>query len=401
MNSEVAITGRLGRRFQTDGCFISRFMFYLAFGVWLMACILVYQSSGTASFRGIPGYVTVFDAVRYACLIIIAVREIVFGFWDRASVIGLVVFACLGAISLNANCGYIAESCVFVLAARNMRFRSVALFSICVMTACIAIIALSSLTGFNADVIWDKETRPRHNLGFSHPNTGPALLFFVLCLWAYVRGERYGIIDAAAMLLLAICAFIPTKSRTFLVFAIALVLVASFVRLASKHSKSMDLSRILCAVPIPLLAAIQLTCASSYNGSVPWMAWANTLLSSRLKYWSQAISQYGMSAFGSSQSVSFPLDGVYVCVFSRLGIVFFVVSLAVVCVGIIQLHDKRERLLIAIIFLIALYGFTETCVIMLWFNPFLLVLGQVFGKDRATLLPSRLTENLRRGRHEA
>ncbi|NTR54817.1 hypothetical protein HQ956_09875 [Enterococcus faecium] len=210
----------------------------------------------------------------------------------------------------------------------------------------------------------------RHSLGFSHPNTLGILfcmigLNLIIIFWHY---KTHGLM--LAVLALSIINNLITDSRTsVIIMMLAIVLIPIFKFLDQKKYFT-KIRGLLIGLPI-FLCGLSYLIVARITAQNPLFSVINSMTSSRLYYYKNVYSNYGLSLFGQNIPVLSEsyvkqyflkqqfLDSTYLSLIIRYGIfLFFIFSYYVgrLISNIIK-QNNIQVLLVIILFL--LLGITE------------------------------------------
>ena len=371
-------------------------LFFIPLGVWLGAvtllasCYVAYLPYllPLAQARRLGTY------IRWSCLAVLAVRELVYGRRDCRSLIGLAIVAALVVLIFPHRSSYIFDAIWFVYVARDIPFKRIARFILVEMSVLVAFVVVGVFLGIVYDVTYDVPSRGlRHSLGFSHPNTPAALSFCIACLWTYVRGSKFSWVDVAGVMAFACIVYLVTYSRTALVLTILLLVAMALARILPRRWFTTRFVKLAVIGSILFIAVGAIVLSACYDPNVEWMSLLNKLFSGRLSWGHDALVQLGAPPFGQSTSAlkrsSFDrytlqwrdntqglvVDDLYVQLVVFFGWVFLAAVLAICTASMARLYQEGRLRVLAILILFALYGVFETCPSNLMFNPFLLLLA--------------------------
>ena len=369
---------------------LGQILFFVAFGVWLAARILWTTWYVAPIVKMAP-----LDNIRAFCLATLLVRELVYGRRDLRSLVGFVVAAALAAIAFSVNHRYFFDGICFIFAARDIPFARIARFAFAEMAALVVFVIATSLLGITTDALYEVGSNrgTRHALGFGHPNTAPAFSVFAFFLWAYLRGSRYSWGDAVGMLAIEGFLFYLTNSRTALALAILLVALMMVARYAPTSWRKAKTVKVLGIGSVLIVTAFTIVLCILYDPEISWMNQLDSLLSGRLRLSHEALQKYGISLLG--QDVAFGggsnynrmtgewvtsanalvVDNMYVRILVQCGLLFFLTSLALCAAATRQLYKQNQLRMLAIVWVIALYGMMENCSSYLYFDIFLFLLS--------------------------
>lgn len=372
-------------------------LFFVPFCVWFGMNLLWVSTFAEI----IVQFITVKDAravilySRWICLGVLAVRELAVGRHDRASLLGLLAAAFFAAMAfpMIETHYYLFDTVWFVYAARDISFKRIAKVIFVEMTSLYVLIVFLALIGVTENAPFQDTARGiRYGLGFSSPNAAPVYSVFIFCVWAYLRGSRYGWVDALGMVAIECSLFSATDSRTALVLGFAL----AALMLAPKFVRSQKPRRVFgaCVVgSVAVLAVLSFALCAFYDPEVGWMALLDKATSARLSFGHQAFEMFGTPLFGQKVIVGTTntfnrftgeftakapymiIDNTYIRTLVFCGWAALVAGVAVVTATLFKLYRRAEYRLLAIVFVIILYSVMEAVSANLYYDPFLFLIS--------------------------
>lgn len=391
---------------EKDDSFASKALFFLAFGTWIAAWLL----KGHSTAAGILSPFVNYSYVHNACLIVLAIREVLFGKWNRLTFLGFCLFAFLAYMANEAVLRTVFDAVCFTFCARNVPFRTIARFVFIELTILFLLVVTCSLIGVIPDTIINRSNRIRHHLGFAHPNTCCAIAFFLLCIWVYLREKEFGVIDLVATIALFAVLFALTDSRTSFIMACALAICAFTWKFIPRWIFRSRIFMLLSISSVALCAIIGISLALFYDPSIGWMKALNSLLSGRLGLGHNLIEQHGIHLFAQQIDYSKPttydvktasyistgktqsiiIDCTYVKLLESCGLLFLLITLGLtIAVGKKTWSNQQWYLLLVIAF-IAIHGMSENYCMYAQYDVFLLLIGQLFYPHRKFTEPAAL-----------
>lgn len=204
----------------------------------------------------------------------------------------------------------------------------------------------------------------RYNFGFTHPNTFSIMLFNVILMWVYIHYEKINKINIGLIFGMTIIAYWFTKTRTFLLDMICLIIMLLFAEGKKKNQ------RIISAVArfvTPVLAGATYGLAYLYVSGNSIAIMVDNILTYRIRLMAYGLMHYGTSVFGQNLSHikviyeqywelnSFTFDNIYAYLITNIGIIWLIT----VCVCFYFLAKKGNVKVSIFIIVWALYGMTE------------------------------------------
>ena len=371
-------------------------LFFIAFGIWLLARMLTrtWFAEPIISEVGI-------DTIRCACFFMLVLHEALFGRKDLYSLVAFLMMAIMAGIAISVSYMIMADGIIFIFAARDIPFRKLAKFSMIAIAFLGTLVIMFAAIGAIPNASYISETRvTRYAIGFTHPNVGPMFFIFVFMEWAYLRGERFSISDAAGILLLEGVLFYYTNCRTTLIMTVMLVITMLAFRYYSPKKGLPTPMIIIWSGIAAILAAFSIIISLIYTPDVGWMEEANHILSGRLALSHRAFEEYGVSWLGQTIVFGKPsnydvmtgawverpnsliVDNMYVRQIISCGIVFSVMALILSTISNYIILRSKDYRLMAIITIAAIGAMVESTVGLLSYNCFLFLLAVPFNKKK-------------------
>lgn len=377
-----------------DDGIVSQLMFFVPLAVWITARILL-------SYSAIPtlvGKTITYDHVRVACITCLAIRELLFGKWDRLTLLGAFIFGWMAAMALLAKYNIAFDSIIFIFAGRNVRFDRLVKVMLITLGVSVCIILIAAAIGAIPDSTLKRGDIVRHQLGFSHPNTFPGIFLFIACSWIYMRDKRYGIVDALAILAISAALFKLTDARAACFVTAAVAVLALVVKWTpEKILRSKPLAFLgIGSVAICAIASIALTVC--FDPSIEWMKWLNLKLSGRLQYGHDALVKHGIPLLGqkvdsgmrtvydvttgawkpAKRTSTTIIDCEYMRFLIACGWPFMVAAISMCTAVCAKAHRNEQWILLLVIAVIAAHGIVENYGPYAFFDPFIFLLGKLF-----------------------
>ena len=179
---------------------------------------------------------------------------------------------------------------------------------------------------------------------------------------------------------------------------ISVVLFAEFINIFRKHKVDKSVGGIFSIFTkwgVVLCAAFSILTTCFYDSSRKFLAFLNTLLSERLRFGKMGLIQHGVSLFGSDvvwetdASKYNYIDSSYINIMICYGlIVFLVVIVGFTIAGRFAVKENNRAMCLALLLWFA-RAVIDPQLFLLWFNPFLFLIGEAF----SGILKKRRSEN--------
>lgn len=276
----------------TDALYIASVSLYI---------VLAMLSDKTQIHAAIPS--GLFSIVRYTCLALILVKICIakdYLYYSKSGAIRLVAASILVlVVSYFSESRTTVHLLVIVVGSYKISFKKIAKYVLlCQTVTVIGVILLSVLGVIPSETTYRATTgSARLSLGFSY-TTYPAILSYYLSgLYAYLRGERFNLLDFVTLLLINLIMYNLTATRTEIILVVTMLLGMLFIRLVNRAWVPKMLS-VISIVMLPLLLIISLFASLNYSPSNPLLRSADVLLSERISLANRGILEYGVTPFG-------------------------------------------------------------------------------------------------------
>lgn len=228
------------------------------------------------------------------------------------------------------------------------------------------IIFTFSLFGFNYEYSLlpiDSTRNIRYSLGFNHPNTAASYLLYTIFLY-YLYKKRPPLQMSLFLLLLSVVVFYLTDSRTsfFITLIFFFLIFISYIFKVSKNFLYF----------VTFFSFLFFTIVSLLFSTVFYSSYISSLLSGRLEYSNQVITNYSIQLI-TNQKIDIILDNAYINLLYKLGILIYFI-IALIYIGSTFLFIKNNNVkncykITIIFFCLCLSGLVETYIL----NPNLII----------------------------
>ena len=339
-------------------------VFFLFFSVYELYNLL----NITMFYKYLPQTMTTFFMLAAIGMVILKfVYNTKCGYTEFAWTVVIVLAASMISY-LSGYRGIVITFCL-IIAAQNMSMDKIVKRYFAISVTVMLITVLSSQIGIIENAVWTSAASGivRYGFGYIYPTDFVSCVFFLVCAYIYLnREEDFNIVTFGAMIGIAYVTYKFCHTR----LDSLCIIFAAFVYVLLKLRQGKALNRILkCAsyISIPLFAFCSIYTTMIYDGTNPYMAGLNILLSNRLFYGKQGIQNYGFSLFGqyvamrghsvkSENAVGewFYLDCSYLNIALRYGMICLIVVCALLVFLIYRQYQKGDRVVPALIILIGI-----------------------------------------------
>lgn len=393
------------------GCFFTYFIMHTILSASLIGHVEVNGEHLNAIYKP--------DMLFKYYLVVLAIRELLFGRWRLRTVIGALVFGILIAGAWSIQWMLVCNTLLFAFCARDLDFRNFATFTFVICGILLVGIAALSQTDVLENVISDlddTDAKHRFYLGFRHPNACGLLTFAMVIAGIYARGKKYSFPDAIAMVAVTVVIYVLIGCRTMLV---ANIFCAVFALIAVKWAAPNWFIRtgkvVWALVPIGLMASVLALC-NTYNPNVAWVEQINALISGRIYFGAWAMQVNGLHMMPGAielpniasvviadgqltdRNVPIPLDCHYVLFPLRMGMLLTILYTALLAAYGGKSWDRDNPALAIIVLAIFFYLVMETTAFACCRNPMMLTLGIVFAYPSLDALQAKREKKLARER---
>ena len=320
--------------------------------------------------------------------------------WTRSRIAALLVCVCMIISWAKVRHGYLLELALLIAGACGISFLRIAGTYLAVSVPFMAITIAMALTGHIQNLVYYQEERggaARIAFGIHYPTDFCAHLFFLICCWLWIRGEKASRLEGALLLPAAWFCMRFCGARTTalcLVFLYAALFAGRALSLlAVRTDVPQDGTHPLFRIPsLLLLLAVPGSCLLSvlltwlYNPEIRWMKRLNDLLTDRLRLGRVGMDRYPVNLFGhvvktqgSGGSTAnaqdyFFLDSSYVYILLNLGLLTLLAVMFILCRAAWKAYRQQRWEQLCILAAICLACFMEQHLISIGYHPFLLLL---------------------------
>lgn len=238
----------------------------------------------------------------------------------------------------------------------------------------------------------------RYALGFYHPNILASRIFQLIALYLWVKSKKISGIDIVLVVIVGIITYKLTDSKTatIIIFACVLLVLALWV-INYEQRKKINILKCLINFfmdKLKYLVVFIFFFATFFVIKFEQISnYMQGTLASRVDQALRYFHTYGISFFGKALEINsnnedwyansnlFTLDNGYMYLLLGYGIIFFTLFVFGEGLLIWKLAKEKEYLLLGVITLYAIYGFSETIVIRVSYNFTLLFLSLILWKN--------------------
>ncbi len=294
----------------------------------------------------------------------------------------------------NRNDYYFIDLILLMIAEKNIKFDDIIKFDFYYKFINIIFIVLLAKIGFIDNLTFYRDGIVRYSYGFSHPNVLSALL--TICtidlIYLSTKNKKYNIPAIILTIIsLYIVTFVTQSRSSFLM----LILVVIFYFLVRKKTgeKIVSFFKYLIYILFPLNCILSLYITYLYYINNHIGVELDRLLSGRLFYNSIYLTYHNINLFGNSLyftgisaknyygRYTMILDNSYVYTLLRFGVISIIFLSILFFLECKKLYSKKKYFLILILVSFLIYGLFERHSLIVFYNPFLLLFGNIIHKE--------------------
>lgn len=237
---------------------------------------------------------------------------------------------------------------------------------------------------------WDYTSgeRVRRALGYFYPSHATSTMFYTMCLFCYVMGEKLRLWHVCILEALNLMQYKETDARAGTLLMVVMPIVFWMIRLDKKQISNRLYGKAL-TLAFPVCAIFSIGVSKFYTGK-GLLSTINSLISNRFALANKALNEYGLSLFG--QRIEWVGNGGYGHTFTEFvtpynyvdcsyvkimldyGIIFLLVVIIGYTIASVKALKENDKFLLIALSFIAIYSIIEPRLIEIGFNSFVLVL---------------------------
>ncbi len=379
-------------RFQGDA--YSRGFFLSAYALWFVASFL--EATLLASMVvGAP-----FAVARIMSYGLLILSELTARRQTRVQTLLMLALIPLGIQCLHSGISLLFDELMFIYFAKNLPFRSIAKASLALTGTLLLLVVAASQVGLIPDFMSQGSVDSRHYLGFRQALRAPQFFFVIVCLYVYLRGTRFCLLELVALSLINAWFFCMAESSLAVVLTEAALIGAFFVR--RRRSSRCPLWRVMPWAFV-LAGVVSVAVTLCYDPSSSFFALLNEATEGRVALGNSVFQEYGLSLLGqplvlngssldpSGQIVPTAVyryvDCMYVKVLIQMGFLFTLVYFGALGELMRRLERRGRKTLVLIFVLIALHCLLDDLMLYLLYNPFILLLSELIPSESTSSVP--------------
>ena len=360
-------------------------LFFISLGIYLIISVL-----NTSLYTLYIG--NTYKFILIFCFALLALRELT----HRITIKRFKLWVLSGSIVFLSFIGHsgantILTIIVFSVAASDLEFDSIALFSYRLLLICTLFVVISSQIGIIDDYVYYMAGQPRHYLGFLYALQPAGLMFELVALNLYLHRNRRKNLQLILLIILGVFIWRMTKSRlTF--FLEVFMIVFDYIYKKRRKISTNKTIHFFEKISFPLCTGISFYFAFTFENST-WKRALNQFFANRMGLAKESINKYGIHLLG--QRISWYgmglnqkgertlesvwngydwVDNSYIQMFQLYGIIIAILFILVVTISIIRMIKNKRFYLATVIVIYSVYGLIDTACLTLMYNIFWLAI---------------------------
>lgn len=326
--------------------------------------------------------------LRYTGYAIVLFKIFCDDYSSKQMTVILIIIAILVMNSIKIGGNTILCLFLFVIGMREVDFKLVCKISLIWYLAGIIITITSSQLGFIENWDYTSGERVRHALGFFYPSHATSIIFYTMCLFCHVMGNKLQFWQVCVLEGINIIQYKETDARAGTFLMVLMPIIFWLIKADRKAISGRIYGKILVLIfPICTLTSILLS--KIYTGTGILLK-INSLISNRFALANKALNEYGISLFGKKiewignggyghtfttfEGTYNYVDCSYVRILLDYGILFLLIVIIGFTMASVKALRENDKYLLITLSFIAIYSIIEPRLIEIGFNSFVLVL---------------------------
>lgn len=359
--------------------------FLVTYIPWAFAWMM--SSSNLKDYLHPYAIINLYNAIGFL-LVIISVfskKKIEASFFTRS-----IPFLIVGAIVSygNDNASFVLMVIIFLYLARNVSLDLIVKITMVLQIVSLILTIGSTLTGIIPNDLlaqyYNGEIRFRHTLGYTYTTYAPNYFFTIVIEAIYLSKKKkyfdWLLLILSGLLNIMIYKYTDTRMVFYMVWLALMGYCILYLTNDSQNHKKL-INKVAISM-YPVAAILSFLVALKYNPNNVLMSRLNTILSQRIRFAHDGLEQWGLSIFGTSVKWDIDataynyIDNSYI----NIGICYGVIILFFIILGLTKAMRRscreRNRYLTFTLILWAIKAIIDPQLFLLWFNPFLIVVGK-------------------------
>ena len=371
-------------------------LFYIPYGIFL------FFSALSTSF-----YYKYFIGPMYTIIILLTIcvtllREVSFEKLTMKTFLGYILFVGLFMLVIIFGEISIAAMFVFIICARNIKFDSIAKYSLGVLALAFGFIILSSKLGIIENYLYQDMVRVREYLGFRYALFGAALAFNISALYLYINRKKMKWKYILITFLFNLWLYIKMETRLSFFLICILLLLFGILKIQPRFLDKKKISRYGLALSYIICCVFSFCLIIMYSDKKIWINMLDEALGKRLSMGQTSLLEFGIGFWGTkTQWIGMGLDvygertpgnylyvdNFYLNCAQKYGIFFLLLLICVLTILCFKVNKKKDYHFLIIMFCFAIHGLIDDQILTLYYDTFLLKCGmELFGDIKNKLV---------------
>lgn len=266
-------------------------IFYLAY-----CSFIIYQVLSRSMYTEVIPYrwIMIF---KYASVLFCVAKIALLGktFKKKEIIVDVIfIFIALLIVAAGYDSRYLITF-LLISAAKDIDFDKTIRYGLITLTICLAFVFVGTIMGIIPNLMWihTGTDKVAYGLGFSYYSFGATYVFSVLCMWLYLRREKYTLLELVMAFLIEYYVYNITTSRLYF-YGIILLEVLCVLYKYSIITFQNKVWNIITYALFPFFQILSFAMAILYGRNSQLAYMLNVLFSGRLKYMYYGYANYGM-----------------------------------------------------------------------------------------------------------
>lgn len=327
------------------------------------------------------------DFMAYLILAFLLIQIVFFQQYKaRELMIILIISIPIAIATIKSSYNTMMATWIFIVATKYLDFDKVIKISYYIQLIIVLLVIYMFFTGIIDEYTMYRGNLLRHSLGFSHPNQLGMRVFQLAVSRCYLKRSKIGFFDVFVVLAAALFINSVANSKTSYY---SLIILSILMGVHILHSMIGNKGHKFASVMV--FGAIVANFGSVILSFVNVKKYAllskfDVMMSKRFSASYRTMRYYGVSIWGQDikkivkrhvigKHYRFFLDNAFMTILLRYGVVVFILFSALFIITMIYLKEKKQYMLLEMLFLYSIYGVMENNFFSISHNLFLLVLS--------------------------
>lgn len=304
----------------------------------------------------------------------------------------------LGIVSYKySQDNYFTPLIWFLVSAKGVKTKDAVRTLFYAQLLCICSVGIMALFGVAENIMIPRSDfgAMRYSMGFPHPNIFAGRVLQLCLMHVYLREKRLKLFDCAVMLVVAMVVHKISDSRTVTYLIFLLILLCLIYMISNRKGFLANFSKWTIKslkYMLAIFSGLSIYLTINYGNNIPGIFSIDDTFSSRIEQMHEYFTFYKINLFGqplashytlSSIETSnlYTLDNGYLHLLLGFGIVIFVLFLLAYFLVTKQAIKDKNYIVLIIIAVYAVYGFSETMILRFSYNFSLILFSALIWKQ--------------------